>query len=463
MSIECPALDGFYLRANGGFVCWNSPGSMHPITILNADELEGVDIVRDVMNGEKYRRMRRELLAHRNPFDYCSSCGWGSRKADDRPSGIDPENFELRAIKTLQIEPSFLCNLDCPQCVPIGQRKLGKPPYSLDPRLLRKLVDDLSRHEIQVGSIQYGGFGEPLMTPEFPAMARYAKNKLGSHSACDTNANFAFDEAFLDCGVDWFILAFDGVDQESYVQYRRRGKLERALQFARDLRDARRRSGVHHPRFAFKMVLFDWNSADHQLWAACRMAVELEADEIRFVNTTTPGGISAGYRQERAREIAELVVEMRKLCSIPINFDHPDCFAGEPHRSHGFLESLEVRDASLSFSGWVLLDDGPADRILLRTPQGVDRLAQRITREDLRDPHPSVPNAELGGFHAELPARDFETQEGHSCEVLLMRGEIERVRFTIETSKRSTRDPGIPQAIRHGRVLGHPNVKRVAT
>jgi hypothetical protein len=93
--------------------------------------------VRDVLNGDEFRRMRRELYRHRDPYDYCESCAWGCPQADAQWSRVDRQSFALRQIRTLQIEPSFLCNLDCLQCYSFHQRPLAKERRSSRARCTR--------------------------------------------------------------------------------------------------------------------------------------------------------------------------------------------------------------------------------------------------------------------------------------------------------------------------------------
>jgi len=452
MPFYCPAVDGLYLRADSSFACWNSPGEIHPLVQLDAGRLDGIDLARDVLNGEAFRRMRRELYEDRAPFDYCQSCGWGCPQEREQWRRVEPGSFRLRSIGTLQVEPSFLCNLDCPQCVPIADRKRGRPPYSLDPRLFRKLVDDLVRAEIAVEVIQYGGFGEPLMTPHFADMARYASRRLRCASACDTNGNFDFDAAYLDCGLDWIVLAVDGVTQESYARYRRRGSLERVLRFARDA-CAARRQGDARTRIAWKMVLFEWNSSAADLREACRLADEIGLDQVRFVNSTLPGGISLRPDTRRWRELRDLVAELASAARVPVLLDDPECFAGEPRRCHGFVESLEQVDGTLRLTGWALLDDGPPDAILVSSAAGAQVAAQPRSRVDLRAAHPTIPRAEQGGFSVSIAVEECSHAGELALDLRLMRADVERVRFSLRAARGSSCAPASPLGIRHGTTL----------
>jgi wyosine [tRNA(Phe)-imidazoG37] synthetase (radical SAM superfamily) len=308
--LYCEAVDGLYLKANGELPCWCSPGEHQPILRLAPGcehQASGFDLVRDVLHGEAFTRMRRELHENRLPFSYCRGC-WFLRKSDASSfHRIDPSTFAVRSIRCFQVESSFLCNVDCPLCVRLPDRRSTKEaPYQLPFDLFKKAVDDLAAHGIAVEEIWFSGRGEPLMNPDLPKMALYGKQRLGARVTTHTNANFQFRPEFLNGGFDEISLSIDGVTQESYERYRRGGSLERAIRFSHDFAAARRAAGLTRPRLLWKMVLFEWNSSDEHLRRAVEWAGELGLDGICFMNTDTPGGVS--YRNDhRIGEIKALV------------------------------------------------------------------------------------------------------------------------------------------------------------
>ncbi|MEM8713452.1 MAG: radical SAM protein, partial [Planctomycetota bacterium] len=261
MAFYCPAADGLYLKASGDVVCWNSPGENSPLATVRADDLDRFDIVHDVLHGSAMRAMRRDLVAHRNPFPFCASCSWGCAQDDAQWRNVDLETWELKRLRVLQVEPSFLCNLDCPACFPFAQRREGKKAKILQPQVLAKVVDDLVRAELPVDLVHLSGLGEPLMSPHFAEIVRYLKRRLHAPVHCHTNANFEFRQELLSCGLDSLTLAMDGAREETYGEYRKRGRFDRALRFARDLCGAKARTGLNGLNVAWKTVMFQWNSS----------------------------------------------------------------------------------------------------------------------------------------------------------------------------------------------------------
>jgi wyosine [tRNA(Phe)-imidazoG37] synthetase (radical SAM superfamily) len=454
MSFYCPAVDGLYLRANGSVVCWNSPGEDIPLATIELDRLDEFDVVKDVLNGQTFRRMRRELHEHHDPFDFCQGCAWGCPQEDDQWSRIRLDTFELQSVRTFQVEPSFLCNLDCVSCLPIEDRKAGPPPHNLPLPVFRKVVDDLMRHEMPVELVQYSGFGEPQMSPVLPELVRHAKRRLRCPSVCDTNANFEFNEEILHCGLDELKLAMDGSNQESYVRYRRRGRFDRVLRFAKDCCSAKRRTGRSDTRIIWKTVLFEWNSSDDELREICRMANDIGVDEILFANTTTPGGISHAYRSDRWHAIRDLVQEeLAPNSQVPVNVLDPECFAGENSRCHGFLESIFDRGESLDLRGWVLLDDGPPDEIRVFSREEKSVRARLVRRDDLTAAHPTIPRAEGGGFSVTLPAEWYANGGSYAMLVRLFRGQTERVRFSVRVARGAMSSRPDPIRLKHRKAI----------
>ncbi len=306
--MNCMAIDSFYVKANGEIPCWCSPGEHHPITRLDTEHPKSTAVVQDVLNGSVFKRMRQELREGRLPFDYCKGCSFLRNDGEDAWSRVDESDGTVKSLNTLQVESSFLCNVDCPLCVRLPVRRQVKdPPHQLSMELFTHVIDDLVTSDISVREIWFSGRGEPLMNPDFASMVKYGKDRLGALVTAHTNGNFSFRDELVTCGLDEIEIAFDGVDQETYGKYRRGGKLERVAQFAKDYSEAKRRLKTATPELVWKMVLFEWNSSDQEISRAIAWADELGLDRVLLMNTDTPGGMSYRDAGRRLREIEPLV------------------------------------------------------------------------------------------------------------------------------------------------------------
>ncbi|MEW6745572.1 MAG: radical SAM protein [Planctomycetota bacterium] len=314
----CNAADSLYVKANGEIPCWCSPGEDFPMLRLGGAGPD-LDIVRDVLNGREFLRMRRLLHEGRLPFPYCRGCCFLVKDTPESWRRIDSQTYEIRALSVLQIESSFLCNVDCPLYVRLPSRRSAKPPpYQLDRLLFESVVDALARHEIPVEHVWFSGRGEPLLSRDVPAMVRHARSKLDTYISCHTNGNLRFAHDLLDCGFDQMVVSLDGVTQEGYARYRRGGSLERVVRFAADFAAAKRAAGLSRPELVWKMILFEWNSADEEIARAVQWAEEIGMDAVTFVNTDTPGGVSFRNDGTRMGEIRALVRELAARASIPV-------------------------------------------------------------------------------------------------------------------------------------------------
>ena len=442
MSFYCPAADGLYLKASGDLVCWNSPGETVPLATVRAGSLDAIDVVTDVLNGTSMRKMRQDLFEHRNPFPFCASCSWGCHQDDAQWARVNTNDFSIRGVRVLQIEPSFLCNLDCPACFPFAKRRAGKKNKILDPAVLRKVIDDLVRHGMPVDLVHLSGLGEPLMSPHFTEIVGYIKRRLGTPIHCHTNANFSFQEELLDCGLDSLTMAMDGAREETYGEYRKRGRFDRALLFARRLCAAKRRTETGSLNVAWKTVMFDWNSSNEEIADTIRLADEVGPDEILLANSTTVGGISHGHDRSRWLEIVDFVKsELAPEFETPIRFEDPECFGGQSYRTYGYLESAEREGNGLTLKGWVLLDDGPPDEIEFTVGGDVVIPATRQARTDVESSHPLIERSLESGFQIRVPQSQLVDP---TARIRFLSGGEERAYVNIKAPTGEHVSPGRP-------------------
>jgi len=123
----------------------------------------------------------------------------------------------------VQIEPTTHCNLECVLC-PVTEG-LGRPPRHMGLRTFQKIIDELGQH---LFIILLWDWGEPFLNPSIYDMISYAKKrKIGVISSTNGHVFATGDHAerLVDSGIDYIIVAVDGVTQATYEQYRQRGDL----------------------------------------------------------------------------------------------------------------------------------------------------------------------------------------------------------------------------------------------
>lgn len=280
--MDCVANHSIFLRSNGAIACWCDAGCLKVLQAFDRT----VDYARDVYLGKVFSYIRESLAADRQPFpSVCSKCMVLAPEAK-----YSDYYSKHRIVATFQIEPSFACQLDCPGCIPLHDRKkiLPKTEHGhllLDPAVLEKILTDLAMDGIRIERIDFQGHGEPTLHPRVWDMVSMARQLFPSSilSMC-TNAQKEFSSSILDAGLDEILFAIDGMDQASYVPYRVRGDFDLAYDFMRAYSLGAIERGLQ-VKTVWKYVLFNHNDSEEQLLRAQVLAHEASVRELRFIVT----------------------------------------------------------------------------------------------------------------------------------------------------------------------------------
>jgi hypothetical protein len=280
--MNCTVNHSLFLRSNGSLACWCDYGSLKTLQPFDPS----LDYAEDVYLGPVYRQIRERLAAGSMPFpSYCAKC-MSLEPAAPYPT-VDPQH---RYVDTFQVEPSMACQLDCPGCIPLKDRKTRvKRDWCghliLAPQILDKILKDFRRAGIRIRTFDFQGHGEPLLCPDVWTMIRSAKALFpDSFATMCTNANAEFRDETVEAGLDQILFAIDGMDQASYAPYRVHGDFAQAYAFMRGFSTAVRRRALPVST-VWKYVLFRHNDRPEQLLAAQELAHEARVGELRFVIT----------------------------------------------------------------------------------------------------------------------------------------------------------------------------------
>jgi len=280
--MNCTVNHSIFLRSNGSLACWCDYGSLK--TLQEFDPC--LDYAKDVYLGKVYGYIREQLAAGVMPFpSYCSKCMVLLPNAPFVPTRRrDPY------VDTFQVEPSMACQLDCPGCIPIKDRKTRvartwSGHLMLAPKILEKILRDFRSAGIRIRTIDFQGHGEPTLNPDVWNMIRMAKSLFPkSYATMCTHANLDFTEDMIDAGLDQIIYAIDGMSQESYAPYRVHGDFEQAHRFMKSFSTAVGARGAKIDT-VWKYVLFRHNDSPEQLLKAQEMARDAQISELRFIIT----------------------------------------------------------------------------------------------------------------------------------------------------------------------------------
>jgi radical SAM protein with 4Fe4S-binding SPASM domain len=119
--------------------------------------------------------------------------------------------------KHLWFEPTNVCNARCPLC-PTGAGQLTRPQAFLDFGLYQRVVE-----EVCPDTIHFWNMGEPFLHPQIFEMFQFAADR-GVMTQVSTNG-FVFYQLeniskLLNSGLHKLILSLDGIDAQTFNQYR---------------------------------------------------------------------------------------------------------------------------------------------------------------------------------------------------------------------------------------------------
>ncbi len=179
---------------------------------------------------------------------------------------------------TISVEPTTACNLRCPEC-PSGLRSFTRETGNMKEDFFRTLIDDM--HHQLVWLIFYFQ-GEPYINPKFLEMVAYAHMR-GIYTITSTNGHFLHPEnakKTVASGLDRVLISIDGSTQDVYQQYRKEGHLDKVLEGARNLVQAKKEANSLTPHIVFQMLVVKPN--EHQIDDVRKLASEIGVDEVKL-------------------------------------------------------------------------------------------------------------------------------------------------------------------------------------
>lgn len=120
----------------------------------------------------------------------------------------------IHSLSRLYIEPTTRCNLSCAACV---RNTWSEPLGDMDIAVFDRLASQARRFP-HLGSVMFGGFGEPTAHPDILRMVRTVKG-LGLRAEMVTNGT-RLDEGMLagliESGLDTLWVSFDGTSEACF-------------------------------------------------------------------------------------------------------------------------------------------------------------------------------------------------------------------------------------------------------
>lgn len=177
---------------------------------------------------------------------------------------------------SFSIEPTNFCNLECPEC-PSGLGTLTRPLGLMKKEFFEEIIDQICDTGFYV---QLFFQGEPFINKKLLSMIRYAQNKK-IYIAVSTNGNTITEknvDLILNDAPDKIIFSIDGLDEETYQNYRVGGTFRQADNGLRLLLKRKKERGLKLPFVEFQFIVMKQN--EHQINEVFTYCRKIGADKI---------------------------------------------------------------------------------------------------------------------------------------------------------------------------------------
>lgn len=274
--MNCEILHTLYIKSNGEVLCNDDYGERVLLADVAVDLPHGG--MERLFSNDQYQHIRTAFSTGVVPWSgICEQCAF---LRHEEPL---TDLLATKHITKLQLEPSLLCNLNCRCCSNDVQVKERKQPHLMEPSTFEAVLGSLKEAGYRLDSVEYCGQGEPLMHPQFDQFVVLTREYYPhAWQRVITNGNFSYQKTLTSAPIDEIMVACDGVYQESYSQYRVKGKVDKVVRFMADAASARSKG---RPQVIWKYILFEFNDGREELLAAQEKAGEIGVDTLVFVVT----------------------------------------------------------------------------------------------------------------------------------------------------------------------------------
>ena len=208
---------------------------------------------------------------------------------------IPHQVLRFRFPSRIEIEPTSVCNLECPLCeTPRSRRKKGR--MSLDD--FTRIIDEVRG---RITRCNMGLFGEPLLNTDIFKMVRYAES-AGIRIRISTNATLLdryIDELFSS-RLTQLVVCLDGASKETHEAYRVGSKFETVRDNIRLVCAEKAKRAVEYPHIKLQFVVMKHN--EHEMGKIEGLARELGVDTLSLKSTFLPTSLGQEQKIHFAKE-----------------------------------------------------------------------------------------------------------------------------------------------------------------
>lgn len=174
------------------------------------------------------------------------------------------------------IEPTNYCNLQCPEC-PSGLGELTRPLGLLKLNDFKDFIDQIRSKGFY---IQLYFQGEPYINKNLPQMIKYAQENnvyvsISTNGLLISNKNA---DVILENAPDKLIFSIDGLDEETYQNYRVGGTFKKADSGLKLLLKRKNELGRKRPFIELQFIVMKQN--EHQIETVLEYGKEAGVDKV---------------------------------------------------------------------------------------------------------------------------------------------------------------------------------------
>ncbi|MBC8182025.1 SPASM domain-containing protein [candidate division KSB1 bacterium] len=192
-------------------------------------------------------------------------------------SKILKQNFVWGTPFIINIEPTVVCNLKCPQCI-TGMGKIKRDSSFLSYKLYKQILDELGNN---LWYLLLYNQGEPFLHKEFIELIELAKQKR-IYVTTSTNGHFFEREVAVErlvkSGLDSIIISLDGADENTYQKYRHNGDFKKVIKGIKLLAYCKKKLKSKTPKILIQFLVMKHN--EQQLVKIKRLIKKLGADRL---------------------------------------------------------------------------------------------------------------------------------------------------------------------------------------
>jgi len=246
------------------------------------------DSVSAIWTGSRAATLRQDLNAGGSKF--CGDCALKLPLKKEQPPpqrGLDVPSLPSR----LYIECTAACNISCDQacCAPETGITRTRKAGMLDFDLFRRVVDEAGPSLVRIDFFNYG---EAFLHKRAIEMCEYIKLRFPQIYLYTSTNGLAFNQdqvrRLVHSGIDEVTFSIDGATQASYVVYRKRGNLDKALANLRAAVDEKQRAARDVPFINWRYILFGHNDSDAEMQLARTIAADVGVDRLCWELTDHP-------------------------------------------------------------------------------------------------------------------------------------------------------------------------------